>query len=280
MPHAALESSHTDGPGRRAATGKIRDIMTQAIILTTQRTGSTFLVTCLESHPDICCLGELLAGSRLFHVPEVVYRFRYGTKAYRFLRSGAWYPTRMLRRYLDEGRLGSMELGLRPVMAFKAMYNQIRPPWTMNFLRGRKDLRILHLRRDNLLKTYVSNQLLTVKRDKAWKPHTTTPVAVVSMPIEAAGALAFMRKAVAEYEAHERLFEDHARLALSYETMIDGVGLEAGVARDVCRFLGVAEHPMQSKLVKMNPERLQDMVTNYDELASAVAQSEFAAMLD
>jgi hypothetical protein len=30
----------------------------------------------------------------------------------------------------------------------------------------------------------------------------------------------------------------------------------------------------------MNPERLQDMVTNYDELASAIAQTEFASMLD
>ena len=37
---------------------------------------------------------------------------------------------------------------------------------------------------------------------------------------------------------------------------------------------------MQSKLVKMNPERLQDMVANYDELASAIGKTEFAAMLD
>ncbi len=254
--------------------------MTQAIILTTQRTGSTFLVTCLETHPEIRCLGELLAGSRLFHVPEFLFRFRYGTKAYRFVRSGAWWPTRMMRRYLDEGRLGSMELGVKPVMAFKAMYNQIRPAWTMDFLRGRKDLRVLHLRRNNLLKTYVSNQLLTVKRDDAWKPHTTTPVDAVSMRILPAGAIEFMRKSAAEYEAHERLFADHPRLALSYETMIDGAGIEAGVAREICRFLGVAERPMQSKLVKMNPERLDEMVQNYDELASAVAKTEFAAMLD
>jgi len=254
--------------------------MTQAIILTTQRTGSTFLVTCLESHPEGCCLGELLAGSRLFHVPEFLFRFRYGTKVYRFLRSGAWHPTRMMRRYLDEGRLGSMNLGLRPVMAFKAMYNQIQPPWTKKFLVERKDLRILHLRRNNLLKNYVSSQLLTVKRDNAWKPHTTTAVAAVSMPISVTGALDYMRRSIAEFEAHEIAFKDHPRLTLNYETMIDGPGLRADVARDVCRFLGISEQPMQSKLVKMNPERLQDMVSNYDELASAIAKTEFAAMLD
>ena len=254
--------------------------MTQAIILTTQRTGSTFLVTCLDSHPDICCLGELLAGSRLFHVPEFLYRFRYGTKAYRYLRSGAWYPTRMMRRYFDEGRLGGMALGVKPVMAFKAMYNQIRPSWIRGFLRDRKDLRILHLRRANLLKAYVSHQLLSIKREDGWKPHTTEPVAAVSMAISPAAALAAMRRAAAEYESHERLFADHPRLQLSYETMIDGPGLRADVAREVCRFLGVAERPMRSNLVKVNPERLRDMVTNYDEVADAVAKSEFAALLD
>jgi hypothetical protein len=62
--------------------------------------------------------------------------------------------------------------------------------------------------------------------------------------------------------------------------MIEGPGLAPQVARDICRFLGVPEHPMQSKLVKVNPERLQDFVENYDELARAVANSEFAAMLD
>lgn len=254
--------------------------MTQAVILTTQRTGSTFLVTCLDSHPEVCCLGELLAGSRLFRVPDLFYKSRYGTKAYRFLRSGAWYPTRMMRRYFDEARIGSMDLGMRPVMAFKVMYNQIRPPWALDFLRQRTGIRILHLRRNNLLKVYVSHMLLTQKRDDRWQPHVTAPVDAVSMNISSAAALDYMRRAVAAYEAHERIFSNHPRLPLSYETMIDGQSLRADVARDVCRFLGIADHPMQSSLVKVNPERLQDMVTNYDELANDIRKSEFAEMLD
>ena len=45
-------------------------------------------------------------------------------------------------------------------------------------------------------------------------------------------------------------------------------------------FFGIAWHPMQSSLVKMNPESLRAMVTNYDELADAVSRSEFAELLD
>jgi hypothetical protein len=217
----------------------------------------------------------LLIGASLFYVPEFMSRYHNPTKFYRYLRTGAWWPTRLIRRYLTEARICKFQLEMRPVMAFKAMYNQIRPPWLMSFLRERKNLRILHLRRDNLLKSYVSKQLLGRKRR-----HSTEPLAPMRIAVSASGAIKYMRHMVAEYDRHERLFADHERLALCYETMIEGPGLAPQVARDICRFLGVPEHPMQSKLVKVNPERLQDFVENYDELARAVANSEFAAMLD
>ena len=135
--------------------------MTKAIILTTQRSGSTFLVECLESHPEVFCLGEMLAGGHVW-VPNWVYRWRYAKKAYRYLRSGAFLPIRMMNRHFARTN--------RPVLCFKAMYNHICPPWTVGYLREHTEIRILHLRRHNLLKQYVSHVLLSVKRDKVWDP--------------------------------------------------------------------------------------------------------------
>jgi hypothetical protein len=100
------------------------------------------------------------------------------------------------------------------------------------------------------------------------------------MNISSATAIDHLRRAVAEYEAHERIFSDRPRLPLSYEKMTDGQALRADVARDVCRFLGIGDHPMQSNLVKINPERLQDVVANYDQFANAIRKTEFAEMLD
>ena len=37
---------------------------------------------------------------------------------------------------------------------------------------------------------------------------------------------------------------------------------------------------MQSSFVKLNPESLEAMVTNYDELASVIAKTEFAELLN
>ena len=42
---------------QQADTNRIR-----AVILTTQRTGSTSLVECLGSHPEIECASEILVG--------------------------------------------------------------------------------------------------------------------------------------------------------------------------------------------------------------------------
>ena len=122
--------------------------MIQAIILNDSVDRFDFLVTCLESHPEVRCLGEILAGSRLFHVPEFLFRLSDRHQGLRYLRSGAWFPTRVMRRYLDEGGLADASSGLRPVMAFKVMYNQIQPAMDpRKFLVERKDLRIFHLRR-------------------------------------------------------------------------------------------------------------------------------------
>ena len=254
--------------------------MTKAIILTTQRTGSTFLVACLSSHPEVRCHGEILAGSRLYWVPDLIYKSRFAAKWYRYLRSGAWYSTRTMSLFLDRGRIGSMDVGLRPVMAFKAMYNHISPPWTLNYLRNDTTIRILHLRRHSLLKSYVSNLLLSVKRDNRWKAHVYAPVAPVSIKVSSEQAISHMRRSRAQYEAHERIFGEHPRLQLSYETMIEGQSIKPDVAREICEFLGIADRPMHANLIKINPERLQEMVTNYDELASAISKTEFADLLD
>ncbi len=245
--------------------------MTKAIVLTTQRTGSTFLVQCLRSHPEVHCLGEMLAGGHV-HIPSLVYKSRYATKAYRYLTSGAMFPTRMMDRYFARTD--------RPVMAFKAMYNQIRPPWTLRYLREHTEIRVLHLRRHNLLKQYVSHALIHVKRDDHWDPHTTAPVTPVSIVVSADDAVRYLRRLRAEHDAHERMFARHPRLSLTYESMIDGDALAAGVARDICDFLGIAQQPMHSKLVKLNPQRLREMITNYDEVSRRIRQTEFADLLD
>ena len=247
--------------------------MTKAIILASQRSGSTFLQDCLTTHPQIHSVGELLIdGGSNVYVPDLILGSRFVTKTYRFMISGAWYPTRLMTRFFESGE--------RPVKVFKAMYNHIANPWSLGYLREHTEIRILHLRRHNMLKQYVSHLLLARKRVKKWEPHAFQPIPVVTTRVEPGAALDYLRKARAMYEHYDSVFAHHQRLPLVYEKMIDGQVLREDVGRAICDFLGVPPVAMKSRLLKMNPDSLHEMVTNYDELARALKSSEFADLLD
>jgi hypothetical protein len=239
----------------------------RAIILTTQRTGSTFLVECLNSHPEIECAGEILNGQPDHLVAPLRGPFKQVTKAFRIARTGAWMP----RRWID----GFYARGSARVRCFKAMYNQLARPFAMRYFDENEDIKVIHLRRHNLLKVHVSTLLMN-KREKV---QARGPTEAVWIHVDPARAIASMRKARRTYESFDQEFGKHARVQVAYENLFDGASLQADTGRLICDFFGVAQHPMRSQIVKLNPESLRDMVTNYDELAAAVSKSEFADML-
>ena len=246
----------------RNRSGRVR-----AVILTTQRTGSTFLVDCLRSHPQVECASEILIGDP--YPPAPAYRgpFRQAFKVLRIFRSGAWMPARHMDRFYRSGTA--------KVRCFKIMYNQLARPFARRYLVRNEDVRLIHLRRENLLKVHVSTLLMSKRRIV----QARGPVDRVWTKVDPAKAIAAMRKARAEYEACDRAFARHPVLHVTYETLIDGQGLTEGSEQRICDFLGVEQLPLRSPIMKINPESLRDMVTNYDELAEAVRRSEFAPML-
>jgi len=245
------------------------DKRTRAIVLTTQRTGSTFLIECLNSHPDIEATGELLIGAPNKVRPLTKGRLRPLDKFWRFMRSGALLPRRHMDRFFDGGEA--------PVRVFKAMYNHISNPITLGYLRDRTDIRVLHLRRHNLLKMHVSRKLMgSGKRVQSWKP----VVEAARVNIDPAEALAEMQRVRRQYEYFEGVFANHSRLQLVYEDLIAQQSIDAEITGSICDFLGVERAVMTSRLVKMNPEPLANIVTNFRDLASTISRTEFADLLE
>lgn len=244
------------------------DARIRAVILTTQRTGSTSLVGCLGSHPEIECASEILVGDPDIPARRKGGRFKRVVKLANFITSGAIFPARRMHDYFAGGSAR--------VRMFKVMYNQLANPFALRYLKEHEDIRIVHLRRHNLLKVHVS-KLLMPKRSRV---QVVAPVDVVQIRVNPAEAIASMRKTRELYERHERLFARHPRLPLTYEELFDGQHLQATTAARVCEFLDVAPFPMKSSIIKLNPESLREMVTNFQELAEAVSRTEFADMLD
>lgn len=243
-------------------SGRVR-----AIILTTQRTGSTFLVDCLRSHPEVECAAEILNGQQ--DDPRSMYRgpFRQAAKVLQILRTGAWLPGPYMDAYF---RRGSAK-----VRCFKVMYNQVSRPFALRYLVGNEEIRVIHLRRRNLLKVHVSTLLMS----KRQRVQATAPTEAVWIKVNPAKAIAAMRSARARYEKYEQAFKRHPCLQLDYESAIGPDGITEDTRSRICDFLGIARVAMSSQLMKLNPESLRDMVTNYDELAEAISRTEFADML-
>ncbi len=247
---------------QQTESGRVR-----AIILTTQRSGSTFLVSCLRSHPEVECAGEILNGQPDDPLPAYRGPFRQTLKGIRILRTGAWRAGTFMDAYFRRGKA--------KVRCFKAMYNQLARPFAARYLVGNEDIRVMHLRRHNLLKVHVSTLLM----NKRTQLQATAPTETVWIDVDPQKAIASMRKARDRYESYDRAFQRHPRLQLSYENLIDRDGITEDTRSRICDFLDIAQLPMTSPLVKLNPESLRDMVTNYDELADAISRTEFADML-
>lgn len=246
-----------------APTNRIR-----AVILTTQRTGSTFLVECLGSHPDIESAGEILIGAPdSYREPRYRGHLKKFYKLWNIARNGAWHPARRMERFYSSGRAR--------VRVFKAMYNQLSYPFALRYLREHEEIHVIHLRRENLLKVHVS-RLLMPKRQRL---QAFAPVEPIWVRVDPALAVAEIRNAHARYEHFVKLFERHPRIAISYEQLFDGAFLQGETSKRICEFLEIPQHPMKSQLVKLNPETLREMVTNYDELADVISRTEFAFML-
>jgi hypothetical protein len=246
--------------------------MTRAIILTSQRSGSTLLVSSLQSHPEVLCRGELLIAGMGMPTPRLLEKSRHAYKTVRLFKTGAWLSTRTMRRFYAIP-------GPR-THVFKAMYNHLAPPWTLNWLLRQKDIRVIHLRRRNLLKQYVSYILMGRRRERRWLPNTTVPVAPVRIHVSPQQAMQFFRRMQELYPRFAARFHDHDVLPLVYEDMIDAQQIRTDVALELCDFLEVSRRPLTTPYVKINPESLRDIVTNYDELAAALRGTQFAEFLE
>lgn len=228
----------------------------RAVIVTSQRTGSTFLAKCLDSHPQIRCYLEILLKGDKHYNPE---------------------SRKRLAQFLDSFYARNEA----PVMAFKVMYNQLiidpRPLW---YIVKNIDIRVIHLRRDNLLKQHVSNMLNKQNRQLGLPAHTTTPVSATSIYINPRLAIFRMRMVRWMFEFLGHLLRKHPYIELVYENMIDGQSLSSGASREITRLLDIDDAPMYSDLVKLNPNSLETMLQNYDEIIHALRGTEFERFLD
>ena len=224
-----------------------------AVVVATNRSGSTFLLNCLDSHPQIGCeRGEPLDPRGVWQemLPEV-------------------NRERLMR-------LLWRRPGYRVAM-FKLSYKHVR--WVGTEILQRERPRIIHLHRSNVLRMGVSAVINTaaMRGELQHATHTFEAVPPVKVRVEVdrfiKGCRTYLNKVRGMRKQLKRL--GLPLLILTYEELVGYEGNEtdeiiSGTADTICQFLEVDSLPLISYTRRVNPQPLYEIVENWEALVGAV----------
>ncbi len=229
------------------------------------------LVHFLRSHPAICSHCEVFSPQRITGI----------TGSY--LAKSREQPDFIERLTVERERdpvkfLYKIVLDLqgKQIAGFKLKHDELVLP-AYSKLReaivGDLDFRIIHLRRENLLRRFLSHYLAN---------HVThVTLAVQDQPIpEAPPVRLDPRECERDFEtvrAREadfaEVFARHRSFSISYEEIVAGEPAQMAALQD---FLGVARRELTTSTKKLGKNSLQSAIENFDELRDYFADTVFA----
>lgn len=251
--------------------------MTRFVLLSTQRSGSTWVVDMLNSHPRVVAYTELFihgASTRTKWAGEKDIDFWQVLVKQPGAPSGRFGRARLLWSYL--GRVYRDRPDVDAV-GFKLMYSQLRVARPLVPALVLKRVRIVHLVRRNALDIVLSKETGAARGSLHARAGEQVAAVKVSLPTD--DLLERLRSHEQEIErARARLRRLRLPcLEVGYEDLVRD--REAGFAR-IFEFLGVpAVAELSSSLQKLNPTSHEELIENYDDVRALLAGTPFESQL-
>lgn len=209
------------------------------VILCHARTGSTLLHTYLNSHPHILSLGEFIGMD---------FSKKTGKQG---LSTTEYIEKKGFRKYASRIQAAGFKVFY--------VYREMTPNReVLDWLENHPEVHIIHLRRENLLRTWVS--LKKAEQTQAWTKEENDRDRIHIDPAECLAALDKMKQ---EETTFRQLFTAHPCLEVTYEALTSDTD---PTLTQVQQFLGVQPRKLLSVLEKQHPQPLKAMVENYREL--------------
>lgn len=227
------------------------------VVLFQGRTGSTFFVEALDSHPEVRCGYEELASDR----------------------------------WDEDGAAAQLELVrwlLRPphdrlvrAVGFKTKLRDVRDADGFAGVLAELGVRVIHLKRRNLVKLTVSSLNSERAREHTgdWNLYRRDPAVDAPLPIEPEAFLARLAKHEGYEAALDRfvLAAGRPTLTLHYEDLLVAQRETLALAFG---FLGVGTIETSGRTVKMTGDDLRTVLPNFDELRDSVGDPRYRRMFD
>lgn len=234
-------------PGADATQNDRHADFQRFMVLSRSRTGSNMLLSFLNSHPNIHAEGEVFNRLNGRNYREILSRVF------------ADQPPRILAK------------GFK-IFYYHPLDDDSCAIW--QDLEALDNLRVIHLKRKNILRTLISRKIAgyhDVWVDKATdgNDNVCRRKAVSFSPKELRRGFEQTR----QWEASgAQRFAGHPLISVYYE---DLVRQPEAVFSKITDFLGVAYVQPKTALKKQNPERLRDLLVNYGELKEAFSGTEW-----
>jgi LPS sulfotransferase NodH len=212
------------------------------------RTGSNYLLDGLKSSPAVRMYHEIFAS----HNREI------GKDFEKILSTLYQYESQLTR-----------------VVGFKLFYNHLTDEEWQRLV-ACKDLKVLHLTRRNRLRTVISLEI-AFKTGRWTKSGSSSSLSEKRVTLDPQRLLSQLEHIEDGEAATRARFCDRPILEIVYEDMVQS---PREVFASVGAYLGVNDmEPGKIRLKRQNPERLTQLIVNYDEIEAVLKETRFAEYL-
>lgn len=239
--------------------------MNRFILLAARRSGTTLLLGSLESHPQVQCFKRVFRLKRPFR-----YFFEFEQPGSLFFK----YRSASIKRQVDYFFRRKHLLGVfltdlyasvngPKAVVVRIVYSQAdKYPEALEWA-IENDVGIIHLIRENSLKSIVSH-FTSKKRGVYHSASKVGPTTIHLSPSLLKRRLAIREERVEKYRA---MLKNKRHIEVSYESFVANREVES---RRLLDFLSVDPSiPLTTDLRKQNPNSLEDILENYEEVAWA-----------
>jgi LPS sulfotransferase NodH len=231
------------------------------VILGRSRVGSNLLRGLLNAHPAVIAYGEVFRRVGDMDWDHTGYFQSAGMRA---------LVDRDPIRFLDRHLFGRYPVSASAV-GFKLFYYHARTGhhdavWP--YLAGRTDVRVIHLKRRNVLQTHLSRKRAAMTNQ--WVNTSGRPETPLIVELDYQECLDDFEQTRRWEEEADRQFSGHRLLQVSYEGLAADYQAEA---RRIQVFLDLVPHPVAPSTFQQARQPLHATVTNYADLKARFART-------
>ncbi len=224
------------------------------IILGTGRSGSTLLVTLLDSNDHIYCDNEIYHRKVMF------------PKAYRHAR------TRMANKQVYGFKLLMYHISLKLGIANEHFGDYLQSLVNEGY-------QVIYLRRRNIVRQAFSN-LYARHRGQFHSNSEVGKKTDKKMTVDLEELGTWIRNINHQAHWEEELIASIPHLALYYEADLEDQAAHPATLRKVSDFLGVDVQPPNSELRKVTPKSLDSFIANHEEVMAFLRENDWAHYIE